>query len=67
MLMSWRGASERCGERQPLGVLDMARPRTGNKRERMVSAAIDLFAQNGFHNTTTAQISECAGVAAGTL
>ncbi|MDP6124732.1 MAG: helix-turn-helix domain-containing protein [Candidatus Latescibacteria bacterium] len=45
----------------------MARPRTGNKRERMVSAAIDLFAQNGFHNTTTAQISECAGVAAGTL
>jgi AcrR family transcriptional regulator len=45
----------------------MARPRTGNKRQNLVDAAISLFADKGFYYTTTAEVSAQAGVAAGTL
>src|SRR3989304_2402653 len=45
----------------------MSRPRTGNKRERLIKAAGDLFAEKGFFYTTTAEVSAQAGVAAGTL
>ncbi len=45
----------------------MSRPRTGNKRERLIAAAVELFAEKGFFYTTTAEVSAHAGVAAGTL
>jgi len=45
----------------------MARKRVGNKRERIVTAAAKLFGDKGYHNTTTAEIAESAGVAAGTI
>lgn len=45
----------------------MSRPRTGNKRERLIGAAVELFAEKGFFYTTTAEVSAHAGVAAGTL
>jgi AcrR family transcriptional regulator len=45
----------------------MARKRVGNKRERIISAAATLFGDKGYHNTTTAEIAESAGVAAGTI
>ena len=45
----------------------MSRSRTGNKRERLISAAVDLFAEKGYYYTTTAEVSAHAGVAAGTL
>jgi len=45
----------------------MSRPRTGNKRERLIAAAVELFAEKGFFYTTTAEVSAQAGVAAGTL
>ena len=45
----------------------MARKRVGNKRERITAAAGRLFGERGYHNTTTAEIAEAAGVAAGTI
>jgi AcrR family transcriptional regulator len=45
----------------------MARKRVGNKRERIIAAAGTLFGEKGYHNTTTAEIAESAGVAAGTI
>lgn len=37
------------------------------KRERIISAALQLFCENGFQHTSTAAISKSAGVATGTL
>lgn len=45
----------------------MARKRVGNKRERIIAAAARLFGDKGYHDTTTAEIAEAAGVAAGTI
>jgi len=45
----------------------MARKRVGNKRERIIAAAAKLFGERGYHRTTTAEIAESAGVAAGTI
>lgn len=45
----------------------MARKRVGNKRERIIEAAAKLFGDKGYHDTTTAEIAESAGVAAGTI
>jgi AcrR family transcriptional regulator len=45
----------------------MARRRVGNKRERIIASAGRLFGEKGYHNTTTAEIAEAAGVAAGTI
>ena len=45
----------------------MARKRVGNKREKIIAAAGQLFGEKGYHNTTTAEIAEAAGVAAGTI
>ena len=45
----------------------MARKRVGNKRERIIASAAKLFGDKGYHDTTTAEIAESAGVAAGTI
>jgi AcrR family transcriptional regulator len=37
------------------------------KRDRIIDAALKLFCENGFQNTSTANISKEAGVATGTL
>jgi TetR/AcrR family fatty acid metabolism transcriptional regulator len=45
----------------------MARKRVGNKRERIIAAAARFFGERGYHSTTTAEVAEAAGVAAGTI
>ena len=45
----------------------MARKRVGNKRARIIASAAKLFGDKGYHDTTTAEIAESAGVAAGTI
>ena len=45
----------------------MARKRVGNKRERIINAAARLFGEKGYHRTTTSEIADAAGVAAGTI
>jgi TetR/AcrR family fatty acid metabolism transcriptional regulator len=38
-----------------------------NKRERILRAAVDVFAQSGYFNARVAQIAKAAGVADGTI
>lgn len=45
----------------------MARTSTGNKRERILDAAVVEIARRGFGTTTVAQIARRAGVADGTI
>jgi AcrR family transcriptional regulator len=40
---------------------------TGDKKECILSAALELFAEKGFHGTAVPEIAERAGVAAGTI
>lgn len=42
-------------------------PRSENKRERILRAAIDVFAQSGYFNAKVSQIARAAGVADGTI
>jgi len=43
-----------------------ARPAT-DRQDQILDAAVHLFAEQGFHKTTTREIAEAAGVAEGTL
>jgi AcrR family transcriptional regulator len=45
----------------------MVRELSGDKRERLLQAALRLFAANGIQNTSTAEIAAEAKVASGTL
>ena len=38
-----------------------------DKRDKILQAALELFAEQGFRGTSTAQIAKHAGVATGTL
>lgn len=42
-------------------------PRPQSKRERILRAAIDVFAQNGYFNAKVSEIARAAGVADGTI
>jgi len=42
-------------------------PRSQTKRERILRAAIDVFAQNGYFNAKVSEIARAAGVADGTI
>src|SRR2546428_12364168 len=42
-------------------------PRPPSKRERILRAAIDVFAQNGYFNAKVSEIARAAGVADGTI
>ncbi len=39
----------------------------GDKRERILDAAVRVFAQSGFHDTRVADVAKAAGVADGTI
>ena len=41
--------------------------RQADRRQRILTAALDLFAQQGFHRTSTRQIAQSAGVAEGSI
>lgn len=38
-----------------------------NKRELILTAALDIFLEKGYHNSTSEEIAKRAGVAKGTL
>src|ERR1700686_2096641 len=42
-------------------------PRPQSKRERILRAATDVFAQNGYFNAKVSEIARAAGVADGTI
>ena len=41
--------------------------RTGDKRERILRAAVKVFARTGFHATRVSEVAKAAGVADGTI
>lgn len=43
------------------------RRRAGDKRDRILRAAIKVFARNGFHATRVSEVAKAAGVADGTI
>src|SRR5688500_14716366 len=43
------------------------RPRTGGRREDVLAAALELFAERGFHGTAIPDIAAKAGLAAGSI
>jgi AcrR family transcriptional regulator len=45
----------------------MSPPTADLTRQRLIRAALELFATRGYHDTTTAQIAKKAGVAEGTI
>jgi TetR/AcrR family fatty acid metabolism transcriptional regulator len=44
-----------------------ASKRTGDKRERILRAAVEVFARQGFYNTRVSEVAKAAGVADGTI
>lgn len=57
-------------QREPQGEAKTGKSRkrgTGEKRERILQAAIKVFAQNGFYATRVSEIAKAAGVADGTI
>src|ERR1700754_5048101 len=46
---------------------DEKRRRSGDKRERILKAAVKVFARNGFHATRVSEVAKAAGVADGTI
>jgi AcrR family transcriptional regulator len=46
---------------------EMVREETGSKRQAIIEAARNIFAQKGYEDTTIAEIAEAAGVAVGTV
>jgi len=44
-----------------------ARARGGDKRERILAAAVKVFAKSGFHGTRVSEVAKAAGVADGTI
>jgi len=43
------------------------RRRSGDKRDRILKAAVKVFARNGFHATRVSEVAKAAGVADGTI
>ena len=43
------------------------RRRSGDKRDRILKAAVKVFAKNGFHATRVSEVAKAAGVADGTI
>src|SRR5579883_2305801 len=41
--------------------------RSGDKRERILDAAVRVFAKKGFHATRVSEVAKAAGVADGTI
>ena len=44
-----------------------AKRRAGDKRDRILKAAVKVFARNGFHATRVSEVAKAAGVADGTI
>ena len=45
----------------------MVRPREGDKRRRIIDAAVHVFSERGFFNSRVNDVAEAAGVAGGTI
>ena len=57
----------RSTNRKPLSGRRRGRPIVDDKRQRVLDAALKVFAERGFHGTAVPEVAEAAGVATGTL
>jgi TetR/AcrR family fatty acid metabolism transcriptional regulator len=53
--------------RRPRRRVSDRRARSGDKRERILDAAVRVFARKGFHATRVSEVAKAAGVADGTI
>jgi TetR/AcrR family fatty acid metabolism transcriptional regulator len=53
--------------RRPRGRATVRAPRGGDKRERILDAAVRVFARKGFYLTRVSEVAKAAGVADGTI
>jgi len=53
--------------RRPATTRTDKRKRSGDKRERILKAAVKVFARSGFHATRVSEVAKAAGVADGTI
>jgi AcrR family transcriptional regulator len=53
--------------RKQLGQRDQARPQSCRTRERILTAALEVFSAKGFHGATVDEIAERAGLGKGTV
>src|SRR5579871_1961322 len=66
--MSESSLSPRRARRPRPPARSSARPvRGGDKRERILAAAVRVFARKGFHATRVSEVAKAAGVADGTI
>lgn len=66
--LSLRGAGRAARKRGAEGAKDGAKKRrVGDKRDRILQAAVRVFARNGFHATRVSEVAKAAGVADGTI
>lgn len=67
--MSESSLSGRKKRPRPAGAegADDKKRRSGDKRERILKAAIKVFAKSGFHATRVSEVAKAAGVADGTI
>jgi TetR/AcrR family fatty acid metabolism transcriptional regulator len=62
-----RGAKKRAASGTSPKPARATRRRGGDKRERILSAAVRVFAKNGFYATRVSEVAKAAGVADGTI
>ena len=60
-------ATRAAGRARPEGPNGAKRRRAGDKRDRILKAAVKVFARNGFHATRVSEVAKAAGVADGTI
>jgi TetR/AcrR family fatty acid metabolism transcriptional regulator len=61
------GKSRDRGPKKRAPAARASRRRGGDKRERILSAAVRVFAKNGFYATRVSEVAKAAGVADGTI
>ena len=62
-----RAAGRARSESPERGANGDKRRRAGDKRDRILKAAVKVFARNGFHATRVSEVAKAAGVADGTI
>jgi TetR/AcrR family fatty acid metabolism transcriptional regulator len=62
-----RGAAPRRSAKRAADPPVDKRKRAGDKRDRILAAAVKVFARSGFHATRVSEVAKAAGVADGTI
>jgi len=65
--LSLRGKRPKGGGKPPSPKKTASPRRSGDKRARILEAAVKVFARNGFHATRVSEVAKAAGVADGTI